>query len=399
MNQAKVLECNAYWDEAGKLFSSLPIGIPEILDSIQKAPGVLREQKVSSVCIVTDKGILAAGLLDGLLAALKEAGIAAAIYDGVVPNPTIQNVEAARDVYALHQCDGILAVGGGSAMDCAKVMAARVAAPDTSVMDMLGLYVPQTPLPPFVAIPTTAGTGSEATIAAVITNDEDHRKLVVMATQFVPAYTVLDAKLTLGLPKAITAATGIDALAHAVESYIGTFRSEFSDAKAIEAVCGIKTYLKRAYDNGADLKAREQMLLAAHNAGLSFTRGFVGYVHSIAHSLGSVYNMSHGLAIAITMPYVLEAYGESIYGSLGDLAIRCGIADAGTGAKAAALQFIDWLKGLNASMDIPAVADCIKEEDIPKMAAMADQEGNPNYPVPLRMDAEELAAIYRKMAL
>lgn len=397
MEQGKVLECKAYWDEAGKLFSSLPIGTPEILDSMEKVPAALKEQKVSSVCVVTDKGILAAGLLDGLQAALTEAGIATAIYDGVVPNPTVANVEAAREVYLSHQCNGILALGGGSVMDCAKVMAARVAAPDTPVMDMLGLYAPQSPLPPFIAIPTTAGTGSETTIAAIITTDEDHRKLIVMAVEFIPAYAVLDPKLTLGLPKAITAATGMDALAHAVESYIGTFRTEYSDAKAIEAVQGVKAYLKRAYDNGADETAREGMLLASHNAGISFTRGFVGYVHSIAHTLGSVYNMPHGLAIAITMPYVLEACGESIYESLGDLAIRCGIAPAGAQDKEAALAFIDWVKELNASMGIPSVADCLKEEDIPAMAAMADEEANPTYPVPLRMDAEELAAIYRKM--
>ena len=397
MEQGKVLECKAYWEEAGKLFSSLPIGTPEILGSVETVPAALEGLKVSSVCVVTDKGIRAAGLLEGLQAALENAGIAVAVYDGVVPNPTVSNVEAAREVYLSHRCNGILALGGGSVMDCAKVMAARVAAPETPVRDMLGLYTPPRPLPPFVAIPTTAGTGSETTIAAIITTDEDHRKLIVMAVAFIPAYAVLDPKLTLGLPKEITAATGMDALAHAVESYIGTFRTEYSDAKAVEAVLGIKAYLKRAYDNGGDEAAREGMLLAAHNAGISFTRGFVGYVHSIAHTLGSVYNMPHGLAIAITMPYVLEACGESIYGSLGELALRCGIAPAGTRDKEAALAFLDWVKELNASLGIPAVANCLREEDIPALAARADEEANPTYPVPLRMDAEELAAIYRKM--
>lgn len=265
------------------------------------------------------------------------------------------------------------------------------------VEKMRGLLKIHKKLPLFFAVPTTAGTGSETTLAAVITNHETKHKYPINDFFLIPRYAVPDYKVTLGLPKNITSTTGMDALTHAVEAYIGNSTTKHTRAMAEEAVTLINKYLKRAYDNGQDVEAREKMLRASYCAGIAFTQSYVGYVHGIAHSLGGQYSVPHGLANAVILPYFLDEYGKACHKKLGKLARISGVADADDSDKLSAEKFIGRVKKMNESMDIPKTISEIKKEDIAKMAAHADKESNPLYPVPKLMNTKELEKMYYRV--
>jgi alcohol dehydrogenase class IV len=376
----------------------LPYREPEILDGMDGIANVLKQKKLNKVLIITDKGISSIGLLNGLEKELENKGIDYIVYDDTVANPTIDNVESARKIYIENQCQALIGFGGGSSMDCAKVTGARIVKPKQPVSKMRGLLKIHKKLPVFFAVPTTAGTGSETTLAAVITDGKTHHKYPINDFYLIPQYAVLDYKVTLGLPKHITSTTGMDALTHAVEAYIGGSTTKHTRAMAEKAVLLIKKYLKRAYDNGQDAEARAGMLRAAYCAGIAFTQSYVGYVHGVAHSLGGQYGVPHGLANAVILPYFLDEYGESCHKRLGKLAKKCKIAEKSDSDKEASEKFICWVKAMNESMDIPKHIDEIKEKDIPVMAKHADKESNPLYPVPKLMDAKELEKMYYVVA-
>ncbi|MCD7862490.1 MAG: iron-containing alcohol dehydrogenase [Lachnospiraceae bacterium] len=367
---------------------------PEILNGMPEIARVLKERELNRVLIVTDKGISSLGLLDGLKAALKEQDIFYTVYDETVPNPTIANVEAARQRYLDNHCQAIIGFGGGSSMDCAKAAGARIVKPRQSVNQMKGLLKVMKKLPPLIAVPTTAGTGSETTLAAVVVDEKTHHKYPINDFSLIPRYAVLDYHVTLGLPQSITATTGMDALTHAVEAYIGRSTTRHTRAMAVEAVQLIRKYLKRAYDDGQDVEARTNMLRAAYCAGIAFTQSYVGYVHGVAHSLGGEYGVPHGLANAVILPYFLEEYGESCAKRLGRLARKCGIAEKKDSDILASQKFIDWVREMNDSMNIPRHIDGIRKADIPKMAKNAAKESNPLYLVPREMSAKELEKMY-----
>ena len=253
----------------------------------------------------------------------------------------------------------------------------------------------QTPL--MIAVPTTAGTGSETTLAAVITDSETHYKYPINDFALIPDYAVLDAELTVGLPPQITATTGMDALTHAVEAYLGRSTNRLTRAMAEEAVALIAHNLQTAYRDGGNLEARQRMLRAAYCAGIAFTRSYVGYVHGIAHSLGGQYGIAHGLANAVILPHMLRRYGASCSAKLARLAEIAGLVPPGTDENAAAERFIDWVESMNASFSLPTGFAAIREEDIPQMARRADRESNPLYPVPMLMDQQELEAVYHEL--
>ncbi len=372
----------------------LPYREPQILNGMTEIAAELKKQKLNRVLIVTDKGISSLGLLDGLKAALKKQDIFYVIYDETVPNPTISNVEAARKKYLDHHCQAIIGFGGGSSIDCAKAAGARIVKPYQSVNQMKGLLKIRKKLPPLIAVPTTAGTGSETTLAAVVVDEKAQHKYPINDFSLIPRYAVLDYHVTLGLPQNITATTGMDALTHAVEAYIGRSTTRHTRAMALEAVQLIRTYLKRAYDNGQDVEARTKMLRAAYCAGVAFTQSYVGYVHGVAHSLGGKYGVPHGLANAVILPYFLEEYGESCAKRLGKMARKCGIAKKQDSDILASQKFIDWVREMNDSMNIPRHIDGIRKKDIPKMARNAAKESNPLYPVPKEMSARELEKMY-----
>ena len=280
---------------------------------------------------------------------------------------------------------------------CAKAAGARIVNPHRSVNSMKGVLRIRKKLPLFIAVPTTAGTGSETTLAAVITDDETRHKYPINAFCLIPGYAMLNPRITAGLPKGLTATTGMDALTHAIEAYIGNSTTRHTRTMAVEAVTLINRNLLSAYSDGNDLKARSAMQRAAYCAGCAFTVSYVGYVHGIAHSLGGKYNIPHGLANAVILPYMLEAYGSAIDKKLAILARRSGVVKNVSDDHAAAQQFINWIKLLNVAMDIPDKLDGIRTEDIPQLARQAARESNPLYPVPVLMTAKELEPIYFKI--
>lgn len=376
----------------------LPWRKPELLvgeNKILELPSLIKKQGLSKVLVVTSKELIDLGLLNGLFAQMKTDALEYVIYDGTIPNPTIDNIEEGLALYKENNCQGIIAFGGGSPMDCAKGIGARVARPNKKVSQMKGLLKILKKLPLIFAVPTTAGTGSEVTVAAVITDSSTHEKYPINDPMLIPRFAVLDPLLTVGLPKGITSTTGVDALTHAVEAYIGKGNTAETKDMAEKAVKLIYENLYIAYSNGKDIEARKNMQLAAHYAGIAFTRAYVGYVHAIAHSLGGQYGIPHGLANAIILPHLLEYYGDSIYEKLSSLANIVGI--VGISPKEKAERFIQWIKDLNKSMGIPNRVAGIKEEDIPTLVKRALSEANPLYPVPKFMDEEEMNEMYHQI--
>ena len=374
----------------------LPWRKPDILEfdnGVLGLPEFIKNQGIERVLLVTDEGLKNLGLCDGLVNKCEEVGLKCAWYYKAVPNPTINNIEDALKMYKENDCQAIIAFGGGSPMDCAKGVGARVACPNKQVPQMKGILKVTHKLPPLYAIPTTAGTGSETTLAAVISNPETHEKYPINDPHLIPKYAVLDATLTTGLPQKITSTTGVDALTHAVEAYIGSANTKETKEMAIKAVKLIFDNLKKAYDNGKDLEARANMQKAAFYAGVALTRAYVGNVHAIAHTLGGFYGVPHGLANAIILPIMLDVYGESAHKKLAELADVVGITGATDAEKAT--KFIQAIKDLNESMAIPKyVENTIKDEDIPLLAKRAQAEANPLYPCPKLFDEAEFRQLY-----
>ena len=373
---------------------------PTVFDGegvVLQLPAFIKEKGIKRVLIVTDKGLMSLHLLDPLFLELQKQGIYYVVYDDVQPNPTIPNIECCKDAYINHNCQGIIAFGGGSPMDCAKAAGARVVKPRQSVRKMRGYLKVGRKLPPFFAVPTTAGTGSETTLAAVVTDPETHEKNAIADMALRPKYAVLDPALTIGLPPHITSTTGMDALTHAVEAYIGKSNVKSTIKYAEDATILIHQNLERVYHNGKDMNARHNMLKASYYAGCAFTRAFVGYVHAIAHNLGGMYGTPHGLANAVIMPYVLEWYGKSAHKRLARLADIIGITTKEMTDEQKANAFIEEIKRMNKEMNIPEKFDFIKEEDIPLLVKRALKEGNPGYPVPKIMKPEDCEKVIRQL--
>lgn len=394
MRITRKLYCRVFQTVFRAALPLLPYRNPKIIPSVAGIADVCRRNHVESVMIVTDSGIRTLGLTRFLEKTLSEAGISFCIYDRTVANPTIRNVEEARELYLENGAEAIIAFGGGSSMDCAKAAGARIVKPGQSISRMKGLLKVHKKLPLLIAVPTTAGTGSETTLAAVITDSEKHHKYPINDFSLIPRYAVLDYHETLGLPRSITATTGMDALTHAVEAYIGNSTTKETRMMAEEAVHLIYQYLKAAYEDGTDKEARSGMLKAAYCAGVAFTKSYVGYIHAVAHSLGGQYGTPHGLANAVILPIVLRRYGPACEKKLAALAKKAGVVDRKMEDREAAGRFIEWIQRMNDSMEIPRHFPEIQEEDIPVMARHADQEGNPLYPVPVLMDQKELEQIY-----
>lgn len=397
MNPIKAIYCRSVQAVLRAALPVLPYREPQVFHSCGELSTVFQKENIRRVLIVTDVGIVRSGIAAQLEAVLDEDDISYAVYDQTRPNPTVVNVEQALSLYRRYRCQALIAIGGGSSMDCAKAVGARLARPGTPLGKLKGTLRILRPLPTLIAIPTTAGTGSETTLAAVITDTQAQHKYVMNDFVLIPKYAVLDARLTLSLPPHLTATTGMDALTHAVEAYIGRSTTRQTRQEALEATRLVFANVERAYRNGKDYEARSNMLTAAYRAGIAFSRSYVGYVHAVAHSLGGQYNIPHGLANAVLLPYVLESYGSCIHRKLHDLAVAAGVADAQEEDAGAAAKFIRAIRQLNARMGIPETLEGIRPEDIPVMAAHAEKEANPLYPVPRLMTREELTFFYEQV--
>ena len=372
----------------------LPYREPEIIKSCSELEYVFRKERIKSPLIVTDSGITRNSLTKPLEDILKKCGIAYIIYDKTQPNPTVHNVEEALKIYLQNNCDSLIAIGGGSSMDCAKALGARLVYPKRSLGQLKGILRVMRTLPPLIAIPTTAGTGSEVTLAAIITDSEKQHKYALMSFPLIPRYAVLDAALTYSLPPHLTATTGIDALTHATEAYIGRSTTKETRRLALEAAKLIFENIENAYNDSHNRIARENMLFAAYKAGIAFSKSYVGYIHAVAHSLGGTYGTPHGLANAVIIPYILEAYGKSAYKKLHEIGIAVGVSDKNDSHEIGAKKFIKAVRDLNKRIGIPDKLTGIKKSDIPQMARNAEAEANPLYPVPKLMTRKELEKFY-----
>jgi len=351
---------------------------------------------VKKLLVVTDAMLIKLGLLNPMLARLKELGVTTVIYDGVEPNPTIAQIETGLALLKREGCTAILAVGGGSSIDAAKVIGARATNPHP-IRWMAGLMrLLRSPLTLY-AVPTTAGTGSEVTIAAVVSDPENTRKFAIMDPRLVPVAAALDAQLMTGLPAPITAATGMDALTHAVEAYISRNHMTATDAEALEATQLIMQNLPTAVKNGTDLDARNNMAIASFKAGVAFTSAGVGYVHAIAHNFGAYYHVPHGLANAIVMPYVLDYSKTECAPRLAKLAEVSGLKKGGETDAQLADAFIAKVRALNAEFGIPTKVEKLKSNDIPAIATAALKEAHWTYAVPRYMDKPTCEGLVRQM--
>jgi len=384
---------------AGVVTGLLPIPQPMLL----VGPGASRRLGQAlcgfgyrKILIVTDRVVSEMGLPNALTKALSEGGTAHVVFDAITPDAPIPVIERGMAFYEKQGCDAIVAFGGGSPMDAAKTIALAVANkkhPRKLVGYFKGLHAPA----PIYAVPTTAGTGSEVTVAAVISDPETHKKLVIADTRLVPAMAALDPSLMIRLPRHVTAATGMDALTHAVEAFIGQWSTSYTDRMALAAVGMIYGNLRVAYRNGKNLAAREQMALAATYAGLAFTRANVGYVHAIAHQLGGKYHTPHGLANAVMLPHVLKFLSPAITKKLAVLAVRAKVGKEGERSAVLAKKFLDSVVALNRDLGIPTHLDALREADIPALAKAACWEADTNYPVPRYMSPETCAGLIRQV--
>lgn len=373
---------------------------PEIVSgegSINKLPDIMKQKHIDKVLIIVSRTVMKSGILKDFFEKLKENSIDYEIYDRVKPNPTVENIEDCLKVYKAGNCSAIAAIGGGSPIDCAKVTAARASNGSLQIKDLRGFLKVKKPIPPLFAVPTTAGSGSEVTVAAVVTDTASHEKYAIADFKLVPDFAVLDPALTIGVPKALTASTGMDALTHAIEAYIGKDGTHYTDDKALKAAKLIIDNLEIAYIDGGNIEARSAMLLASNYAGEAFTRAYVGYVHAIAHSIGGMYGVAHGLANAIILPEVLEYYGETVYEKLSQIAVYADLGRKDESPKALAVKLISKIKDMNKNMNIPLIIKELKEEDIPLIAKRAVKEGNPGYPVPKIMSVSECEELLRKL--
>ncbi len=371
----------------------LPYRKPLVLRSVWDVPEALKEQGIQRVLIITGPNLHRRGRIDALKSALASNGIDYGVYDDTCSNPTVQNVEEACLLYERGKYQGLIGMGGGSPIDCAKAVGARLVRPKKPIARMKGVLRIRKRIPFLVAIPTTAGTGSEVSIATVISDPEGHDKFPISDFCLIPRVAVLDAENTRTMPPFFVATTGMDALTHAVEAYVGRATTKESRAEALQAVSLIFGNIEASYECPENSEAGQRMLEAAYLAGDAFSRSYVGYVHALAHALGGAYELPHGLCCAILMPYVLEAYGESAHKKLHRLALAAGISSEQEGEKEGARAFILAVRGMNGRMGIPEGISELKAEDIPMLAARAAKEANPLYPVPLLMDDEDLMKI------
>ena len=366
----------------------IPWSMPETLEgagAVKKLPALIKEKGFTKVLVVTDKVLMDLGLPKGMLEAMDSAGIEYVVYDGVQPNPTDRNVNEGLKLFRENGCQAMVAFGGGSPMDCCKGIGAMAVKKGKTVEQLQGLFKILHKIPTIFAVPTTAGTGSETTVAAVITNEKTHHKASMNDTSLMPKYAVLDPELTVGLPPKVTSTTGMDALCHAVECYTNnTYNSKLEKKLSEDAVKLIYDNLYEAYTDGSNIEARQNMQKAAFYAGRAFTRGCVGYVHAIGHTLGGLYGTPHGLAMSVILPHVMRQFGSAAHERLARLAEVCGMTGANDAEKAE--KFISWIEEMKVKMNIPAGLDVIKDEDVPQIIEWAMKEANPLYPVPVVWD-------------
>ena len=348
--------------------------------------------------VVTDKDLIRFGVAGKVTGVLDEAGIAYEIFSDLKPNPTVKNVQAGVEAFRRSGADAIVAIGGGSAMDTAKAVGIIAANPAFGdVVSLEGTAPTANRSVPVFALPTTAGTAAEVTINYVITDEANTKKMVCVDPKDIPAVAIIDAELMAAMPRGLTAATGMDALTHAIEGYITKGAWTLTDMFELKAVELIARWLPAAVENGADTEAREGMAVAQYIAGMGFSNVGLGLVHGMAHPLGAFYDIPHGVANALLLPYVMQYNMKSSLVKFGDVARAMGVDTAGMDTRQAAQAAVDAVRALAVRVGIPQRLSSlgVREEDLPRLAASALADvctpGNPR-----DTSAEEILALYRE---
>lgn len=373
------------------------IRIPETHFDILKIVSIIKNEKLNHPLIISGNHVSKHPKIQLLFSELKNNNLSFSLFTDVKSDPTFENIEEIYKFYSDNSCDSIIAIGGGSIIDASKALGCKITDPNKNLSSFKGLLKVKKDIPFFIACPTTAGTGSEATIASVVTNEKTNDKFAINDPHLVPNIAILDNELLDSLPKETIAITGIDALSHAVEAYIGRSNSKLTKEKALDAILLIKNNLVNFYNNPSDNEARNNMLIASYDAGISFTRAYVGYVHALAHAIGGLYHLPHGYCIAILLPYVLEAYGSSINKSTREINDYLSLSDKEAVDEEKCLTFIDWIKDLNKELNIPETFEKkINEDDYLKLAVHAFKEASPIYPVPKIFNIKKLIEIIKK---
>lgn len=393
MNIISKIGCRLYQRCFWIVLPILPYKNPKMIDELSNVPDVVIKEGKKKPLIVTDKTLIKFDFTQKLISNLKEKGIEPIIFDEVVPNPTTNLIYNGEKVYRENNCDSLIAIGGGSPMDTAKTIGARISYPNKPINNMAGVMKVMKKIPLLIAIPTTAGTGSETTLAAVIVDSETRHKYAINSFPLIPPYACLDPDTIHGLPQGIASSTGMDALTHAIEAYIG--KSTTSETRR-DAEQAVKLIFENIEDSVAhkSKEAEKAMLDASYYAGRAFTRSYVGYVHAVSHSLSGKYDLPHGLTNAILLPPILERYGSSVYKPLSKLAIITGLGNENESKEELTKKFINHIYELNEKFGIPKKVSGVKKQDIKEMARNAAHEANPLYPCPVEWDASELEGIY-----
>lgn len=356
---------------------------------------VLKEKHLTHYMIVTTPGFIKRGTLQSFFDALNQNDIQYSIFHDLKPDPEIYDVEKLKEMFIKEGCQALIAIGGGSVIDCSKAALACIQMKNLDVKTVLHTGRVSKPLPLLIAVPTTAGTGSEVTAGAVITDPIRKRKYALSHLFLIPKYAVLDASLLTTLPAKMTAYTGMDALTHAIEAYINHFNNRKTNEYALEAIQSIFQYLIPSFEDGSNITYRLELLEASYKAGVAITNNYIGYVHAIAHGIGGMYHLQHGMINAIILPIVLEEYGDTITKKLAYIADIVGI--AGHTDQQKAEYFIKKLKEINQALGIPTSLPEIQDTDIHYLATGAEKEGNPTYPTPVTWDVERFEKVIRKI--
>jgi len=376
----------------------IPWKFPKVIktyDSPNELVSLLKKNEVKSILMVSDQSLVKLHLIDPFISLCEQHTITVVLYDKVVPNPTLDNVEEGYALALKHNVEWLVAIGGGSVMDAAKAIGVKMVR-KTPLKKLKGIFKVIKPIPPLVCIPTTAGTGSETTVASVLSDPLTKEKFAISDPALFPHTAILDPTLLQSLPPFILASTGMDALTHGIESYLNQNHTQQSKLDALESMDIVFKHLLKAYQEQS-LFDKEQMLWASFLAGRSFTRAYVGYVHGLAHQLGAFYHVPHGVANAMLLPHVLRTYGASIHPQLASLYVRFIDSTSTLPLSLQAQALIETIEGMNEKMNIPQTLESLNDDDLDMIVAHALQEVHPTYPVPRFMSADELKSILLKL--
>lgn len=352
-----------------------------------------KEQGYQKILIITDKAIQSFGIVDKVITGIESAGLQYVIYDDILPNPTITMAEKGRSLGLEHNVDCAVSIGGGSVLDCGKLICAGIAAPEKPIQELCKVLAPKAILPHF-AVPTTAGTGAEISMGAIMSDDQTHIKRTASSPLFTYEHIFLDSETMINMPQNATAACGFDALSHAVETYLSTADNEEGHAASLESTRIIMKNLPLVYSDGTNIAARGQMAYAAMLAGIALNKQMAGYAHPFAHAIGAKYNLPHGNMIGVTLPAILKYEKDACVSKLARLARECQIGDAHDIDTILADKFIDAVTTLRDSIGLKSTVKELQEEDIPSLVKIMFKDAM-NYPTPKFLNTKKATDIMK----